>query len=180
MAKGRAKKMVTAPRQTMGVGFSSDMKSGLANLDLAIREKVLRPTAYAGARVFYDELRRRVPVKTGKLYGAIYHWFDEKQSRETEKTYAIGPNKSKAPHWYVVEYGHWLYNRQANGRWLKSKSNKNARGPAAHDLPGARKPPKWVPAQPYVRTTFGAVSGAAVTAMKVRFSEKLTEAIREL
>lgn len=136
--------------------------------------KIARPAARAGILVFYNEMRQRVPVDTGDLYGSIYHYYDTKRSTETRHIYVTGPNKAKAPHWFVVEYGHWLYNQSVGGRWLKSKSNPNARGPGAHDLAGALSSPQWVPAHPYIRPSFGRVSDA-IRAAQVRASQRLTE-----
>lgn len=142
-------------------------------------EQVLRPTAHAGALVVYNELKARVPVKDGELKDSIYRWFDTKNSRYDRKIYLIGPNKAKAPHWYVVEYGHWRYNRSFRNRWLKSKSNPNARGPQAHDLPGALAEPVWVPARPYGRESWTAVSDRIIPAMlermRVRFAESFVD-----
>jgi hypothetical protein len=90
--------------------------------------------------------------------------------------YTIGPNKGKAQHWYNVEYGHWLYNRYANGRWLRSKSNKNRRGPSAHDIPSGRLlTPQWVAGDRYIDRTWEQNKDAAVAAMKRRFAEKVKE-----
>lgn len=136
-----------------------------------LEKKVLRPAAYAGARVIYEGMRMKVPVASGELRDAIYHWHDDKRSRNGREIYLIGPNKVKAPHWYNVEFGHWLYNRKGFGDvWLRSKSQSSARGPGAHDLPGARAERKWVPPTPYIRPTWDMYGGAALSAMVVRMS----------
>lgn len=137
----------------------------------AFMAKVLRPGAYAGANLIYEGMRMKVPVGTGQLRDAIYHWYDDKRSTSERHVYLIGPNKSKAPHWYNVEFGHWLYNkRTSNGVWLRSKSDPNARGPGAHDLPGAREQRKWVLPQAYIRPTWETYGNAAISAMIVRMS----------
>jgi len=152
----------------------NDAVAGLQALERAVREKVLRSGAFAGSNVFYLEMRMRVPVKEGTLYGAIYQWHDDK-STANRQTYFIGPNKRKAPHWYFIEYGHWLYNRLVDGKWQRSKESKNARGPGAHTLPGALKVPVFVPPKPFVRPTWESKRKIAITAMKQRMAERFRE-----
>lgn len=168
------------PKTLVSLDFQSNMLAGLRTLKRAVTETALRPAAYAGARVFYEEMRLNVPIASGQLYDSVYHWFDDKHSNTVRKIYVIGPNKAKAPHWYNVEYGHWRYNKYAAGRWLRSKSNRNARGPSAHDLPGALETPVWVPAKPYIRVTYTGKARAAVNAMQTRLGEKVSEIIQEM
>lgn len=146
-------------------------------------QAALRPTAHAGSIVFYDEMKIRAPVASGKLRDSIYRAHVAGKSNDQRQVYQVGPNTSKAPHWYVVEFGHWLYNAQGdNGYYLRSKSDKKARvknppagAKAVHNLPGALDEPVFVPAVPYIRPTFDARGTAAVSAMKVRFAEVLKE-----
>lgn len=106
MPPGRKKRpLQTYPQQVMRVTYESNLKEALVGLERAIKQKALRPAAYAGARVFYDEMRRVVPVWHGDLYESIYHWHNDKISTETKQVYDIGPNKIKAPHWHWIEYG---------------------------------------------------------------------------
>jgi HK97 gp10 family phage protein len=42
------------------------LTAGLRDLELAVSESILRKAALAGARVFLDEEKLRVPVRTGK------------------------------------------------------------------------------------------------------------------
>lgn len=167
-------------------GFvSARFRGSLAEKVKALGEgakDALRPAAQAGAQVFYDEMLQRVPVESGKLRRSIYQFYLERKSSDYQHVYVIGPNKTKAPHWHLVEFGHWLYNRYADGLWLQSKSKKSAKvqNPPAgfkqvHDLPGARDEPLWVPAVPYIRPTLDAVGVQAVEAMKRRLSEALRE-----
>lgn len=184
---GRVRSLRKFPKAIVSMTFVSNMAENLKKLDTAIKEKVIRPTAYAGAKILYDEMRLQVPIDSGNLYESIYHWFDTKESTPLRKVYAIGPNKAKAPHWYNVEYGHWRYNKIVNGRALKSKSDRNARvstpgtrDSSVHDLPGALEVPVWVPANPYIRITYDANIQRAMEAMKRRFGERLSEVIREV
>ena len=151
--------------------FKANMRQAMDEFGKKLEKQVLRPAAYAGASVIYDGMRMKVPVASGTLRDSIYHWHDDKRSRDDRQIYMIGPNKGKAPHWYNVEFGHWLYNnRTPDGRWLRSKSQPNARGPEAHDLPGARKERKWVMPQPYIRPTWDTYGNVAITAMIVRMN----------
>lgn len=85
--------------------FQGDIGAQLRRLADDIREKALRPAAYRVARIMYDEMKLRVPVHTGTLRDAIYHWHDDKRSTAGKQVYVIGPNKKKAPHWHLVEFG---------------------------------------------------------------------------
>lgn len=98
-----------------------DIGASLRGYAEEIRTQALRPAAYAMANVFYSEMRLRAPIYTGPIYtnpktgiprtrpgqlrDAIYHWHDDKKSSADRQIYAIGPNKKKAPHWHLVEYG---------------------------------------------------------------------------
>lgn len=125
----------------------------------------MRSAALAGAKVLYEDMIPRVPVskaprkvksKTyypGTLRKSIYHAFSEPKSSGTRAVYHIGPNKRKAPHWHLIEYGHWT-----------KKVGK--RGPLQ---------PKWVPAKPYIRPTWDAKGPAAVEAMKARLRALLAQ-----
>lgn len=164
-------------RNSSGIKFDADFAGALGAYEKTIKEKVLRSGAAGAARFFYQHMRAVVPVKEGTLYGAIYHWHDPKQSGPNRQVYAIGPNKSKAPHWAHIEYGHWLFNRYAGGRWLESKSNKNARGPSAHDLPGRLEVPVWVGPKPYIQPAWDmreSAFAAGMEAMKRRAKEELS------
>lgn len=173
------------------VTLEGDLAAQIRAFAAEIQEKVVRPMTYAGARIMYDAMRYNVPLKSGQLRDSIYHWFDDKRSNTSRKIYMIGPNKAKAPHWYNVEYGHWRYNKVVDGRFIRSKSNKNARVPVnegvitgdfrqAHDLPGALNAPVWVPANPYIRVTFDQNVQRALQAMKQRARERVREVIAEM
>lgn len=150
--------------------FKANLRRDMQAFEKKLNEQVLRPAAYAGAKVIYEGMRIKVPVGTGTLRDSIYHWHNDRSTPERQ-SYLIGPNKAKAPHWYNVEFGHWLYNKSTpEGQWLRSKSNPAARGPEAHDLPGARKERKWVKPQPYGRQTWDTYGNAAISAMIVRMN----------
>lgn len=178
----RSKKAILGPRQAMGINIEGDIQASLEKFEKKIKEQVLRSGARAGALVFYNEMRAKVPVDSGTLYGAIYHWHDDKKSGPDRQVYAIGPNKSKAPHWHHVEYGHWRYNRQSpTGQWLRSKAKgaqsvpwPNQQPPENHPLPGRLETPVWTPAYPYIRPTWQRVGDAMKAAMN-RMRERMTE-----
>jgi hypothetical protein len=155
-----AKKAALVPRNSITATFSGDVAEKMRSFAAEKVAKIARPSARAGVLVFYAEMRMKVPVETGELYGSIYHYFDKNKSTDTKQVYVTGPNKRKAGHWAWIEYGHWLYNQQIDGVWQRSKSNKSARGPGAHDLPGKLTPPKWIPAKPYIRPAFDHVQRA--------------------
>lgn len=164
-------------RYVADVVFKSNIEENMRQFSKKIIEPATRSAAYAGIKVFYDEMHRLVPVKEGTLYNAIYHWHDDRHSGPLRQIYATGPNKVKAPHWYNVEFGHWRYNRfdTVGGHWMRSKSSPSARGPGAHDLPGALQTPVWVPASPYIRPTWENAKYRAVEAARVRMAQRIRE-----
>lgn len=167
-ARGRAKKEVLYDAKYFRASYSSDLEAHLAALEGEMLERALRSSARAGALVVYDEIKLRVDglkEPSGKLYAAIYHWFDTKRSTPTRKTYMVGVNKRKAPHWHNVEYGHWrinvVYRDEATGKLIPTR----ARLPA----------PKWVPAYSYLRSAWDARRGDALRAMARRARERIGE-----
>lgn len=159
------------PRAGVRVTFNENIVQALRTIRTEVAEKVLRSAAHGGAQSLYLTMKANVPGKdspesTGTLYASIYHWYDKNGSQPTHKIYYIGPNKKKASHWYNVEYGHWRYNKSINRRWQRSKSNRNARGPGAHDLPGALEVPVWVPAHSYIRKTMTSMDEAMRKALE--------------
>lgn len=181
MARARASRARVFPVQSI-VNISG-LEVGLKKLEKDIREKVMRSGAYAGINVFYEGMRVAVPVSEGTLFASIYQWHDDKLSNQNRHVYKAGPNKSKAAHWYFIEYGHFLYNRRgADGQWLKAKSSPRlrvavpgVRDASVHDLSGARENPVWVPPRPFVRPTWDNLKAYAIKAMQVRMSERFAE-----
>lgn len=186
LAGGRGHRKVRLyASKTFSATFQSNIAAALQGLAKEVQETTLRPAAYAGARVLYDEMHLRVPRVTGELEESLYHWFDVKRSSDVKKIYMIGPNKEDAPHWYNVEFGHWRYNKIIDGRPVRSMSNKNrrvptpgTRAPTVHDLPGALFLPVWVPPTPYVRPTWDGGIQYAMKAAKKRLSEKLSDVLQ--
>lgn len=98
---------------------SFDFSKIAAKLDAITKaaDNAARPAAQAGAQVFYDELRARVPIsakphKSGKktynpgtLRNAIYQAYAEKESGESKATYRISWNKSQAFYGRFLEFG---------------------------------------------------------------------------
>lgn len=124
---------------------------------------VSRRVAHAGAIVMYDEMRVRAPVDDGILRASIYRKFLDTASQGARSSYAIGPNKKEAPHWHLVEYGHYRYFTtyvDKFGNWRTDKSK---------PLPA----PVWVPAVPYIRPTFEAKKAEAIQRMRERAAELL-------
>lgn len=137
-------------------------------------EDALRPAAQAGAQVFYDEMKQRAPVDDGLRSGAvpeatlrnsIYQFYLERKSTESRHVYVVGPNKSKAPHWHLVEFGHWqnyAVARMPDGM-VKTLLNRPLIEPV------------FVPAYPYIRPTLDAKAVQALEAMRERFTQALRE-----
>lgn len=94
----------------------SKIAAKLDNLTKAA-EEAARPAAQAGAEVFYQEVKQRVPVsakphKSGKktydpgtLRKAIYQAFADKESGDGKAMYRISWNKTHAFYGRFVEFG---------------------------------------------------------------------------
>ena len=82
-------------------------------------EAAARPAAQAGAQVFYDEVRMRVPVGSeshgykgnpniyapGNLKAAIYQVYSKGNSVDGKQTYQVSYNRKKAFYGRFVEFG---------------------------------------------------------------------------
>jgi hypothetical protein len=102
----------------------SEALQGLDDLQAACEEDV-RPAAQAGAQVYYDEARVRVPVRKsarvykgktyqpGALKAAIYQAYSKDNSAKGRATFHISWNARKAPHGHLIEHGHWTKTRKA-------------------------------------------------------------------
>lgn len=157
----------------LGIRLEGNASTSLGLLAGILREKVLRSATYAGARVLYDEMSLRAAAvnksgqSAGQLAGAIYHWHDDKASTLDTQTYYIGVNKKKAPHWALIEFGHWMpyvTYKGSDGQFHTLRVN---------GKPVYRATPKFVPAQPYVRPTWEAKKDYAINQIKVTLAEKL-------
>lgn len=149
---------------------TASMRSSLVDAVHEFGQKVtgepLRRAAAAGAVVLYDEMRTRVPVREGTLKDSIYRYWVRRDGDSERQTYYIGPNKAKAPHWHLVEYGHMrinvVFRDEVTGELIVTKRR----------LPA----PAWVPAQPYIRPAFDARAADAVQAMRTEFGRAIDEA----
>lgn len=98
------------------VKLTGDIARQLDAYQKHIQEEIIRPAAQAGAQVFYDEIKVRVPVgkprkykgkqiSGGTLKAAIYQVFSKKESSDTKKVYHLSWNHQKAPHGHLIEFG---------------------------------------------------------------------------
>jgi hypothetical protein len=108
--KGNAKGPKLFGKETFAMSFDNNIADQLKAFGDNFVDQYCRPAAYVAATVFYHEMRTRVPVRTGDLKNSIYRWRD-KANTQTRATFYVGPNKRIAPHWHLVEYGHWATRR---------------------------------------------------------------------
>jgi len=101
------------------ISIAFDFSKLAAKLDSITKaaEEGVRPAAQAGAQVFYDEVKQRVPVsakahKSGKktyspgtLRKAIYQAFADKESGKDKAMYRVSWNKTHAFYGRFVEFG---------------------------------------------------------------------------
>lgn len=136
---------------SVSITFDSNIKEKLLALEKKIKEGMLFKAAAAGAEVLYDEMKIRAPVYTGRVYtyktwtnprkgdpqqvemvnakpgqlrDSIFRFHDYRRSTEDRQIYLVGPNKRKAPHWYLVEYGtsKWAGNPYVRPTWEAKKA----------------------------------------------------------
>ena len=155
------------PNTKAGAAVKTSIADILLRLSEDVQSKVIRSAAYAGARLIYEELQTRVPHgTTGNLAGAVYHKYLDGKSKNGVHAYAIGVNTRKAPHWFLVEYGHFTYFQSylssKDGKWHTDKTRK-------------LDTPKWVPPNPYLRPTFEATASQAIRAVQQRMVDRLRE-----
>lgn len=148
-------------------------RTAFQDLGKALQQHALRSTALAGARPVRDEVLQRVPVYSGppfpgvtpgQLKSAVYVAHSPERSSPDKQTYVVSVNKAKAPHWYLIEYGHWRVNKLvlgADGKWRATTERLAT--------------PEWVPAYSYLRSSFGATAQYTVVAMRARFKERVRE-----
>lgn len=94
-------------------GFRIEMDNTELFRDLDKRaehaEEAVRPSAQAGAQVFYDQVKTNVAGlgrKTGNLDSSIYQVYSQDGSSKLRAEYHISWNHKKAPHGHLVEFGH--------------------------------------------------------------------------
>lgn len=153
--------------QSFSIEFDSNIKEKLEKFAGDFVNEALRPAAYAGVTVLYDEMRIRVPVDEGLLKSAIYRWREKDNIGEQAIFYA-GVNKQKAPHWWWIENGHFQYHQVVkleNGDFITLKNK---------PLPQ----PKYIPAKPYIRPTADAKLGEAMNVAINTLRERLNGIIK--
>lgn len=150
----------------MTVSASFDFSKISAKLDeiVVAAKEGTRTAAQAGAQVFYDEMRARVPVsdnahffygrnsrKTGVRYyfepgnlkNSIYQYRLRYYDDGGKTTYVISWNKLKAPYGHMVEFG-----------------------------------TSRAPAHPFLRPTYDAAQGTAVKTVKEVMAQQIKKVIR--
>lgn len=161
-------------------------------------EDALRPTAQAGAQVFYEallsEYDRLVKNKTFNLRNAIYQAYRDQDSSKNVKFYGVswaGSSKKSqkaSQHGHLIEFGHWqpyALVKNKRGEWVtavqkgaKRPSAKDARHwtQAQRDAYFVRRPggPLWVAPRPFMRNTMNSAANQqrAYAAMAKEISKR--------
>lgn len=171
MAKSR--KAIRKQTSYVRSSFEGSIAAALQKFGDDISAKAIRPASRAGALVFYNEMRQRVPVgeehdgssnkSPGTLFDSIYHAYSKEESTNGKQVYHIGPNKRIAPHWHFTENGHYRVNVvEYFGTKLRATKER---------LPS----PVWIPAKPWITPTYETKVQTAITAMRDRMREKISE-----
>lgn len=131
-------------------------------------EAAARPAAQAGAQVLYDGVKRNVAAikrHTGNLASSIYQVYSAKESGRGLASYHISWNTKKAPHAWLVEFGHLQ-------RYEVSYDPKTKRFTTHKDRP--LPTPKHVAARPFMRPA-RALLPQARQAMRDRYIAELRQ-----
>ncbi len=149
-------------RDSMSINMTGDLSAQLDKFVDNIAEKAIRSGAFAAADVLYNEMKLRAPKNSGNLSDSIYTYRDVTKCTYYRHVYVIGPNKSKARHWALLEYGHWQKYQTiyVDGNFV-----------SLTDRPLSE--PKWIPPQPYIRPTYDAKISYAMDVVLRRIGEAI-------
>ena len=150
-------------------------------------DDAVRPAAQAGAQVLYDEVVKNVAaigVKTGNLKRAIYQVYSGQNNNKKKALYYISWNTQKAPHGWLVEYGHiqrYQSYQRKDGTWrtkvrpeMRGKPKPETKNRAVLDAYYVLRkngPVQWL-AKSFIRNAKDKMPEAR-EAMRLRFAEEL-------
>ena len=97
-------------------------------------------------------------IPPGALKRSIYQAYSADHSSAAVATYHVSWNARKAPHGHLIENGHWTKTVGKHGP-LK---------------------PHWVPARPFIRSSYDAVGGNATSASGGVLDRGLAQALEKL
>jgi len=172
---------------TFSMGLNLSDLEGFINQSKEKIQAAVRPAAQAGAQVLYEAVKSNAGrnKKTGNLERSIYQKFSESNSSELKATYHISWNQTKAPHGFLLEYGHiqrYKVYTGSDGKWytavrkaMQGKPKPSRRAPqAVKDAYYVPLPSlKYVPAIPLVRSAVVSHGEKAVQAMRDEFARRL-------
>jgi hypothetical protein len=165
---GRARKRSNAKtpqlfgKETFAMQLDEGISQQLQALGENFVDQYCRPAAFVASTVLYDEMRLRVPVKTGLLKKSIYR-YREKTETNKRSIFYVGPNKRIAPHWWWAEFGHFVTRRvyfdEDTQQFITTKE--------------FLANPYMVAARPYIRPTYDAKMNAALQAGLAELKRRL-------
>lgn len=162
--------------------FSGDFDAALNSFDAKAKDSIIFSGVAAAARVMYDELKLNTSgarmkkaernfvgpnrpsapgTKTKNLHDAIYRFYVAGKSSDGVKVYHVGVNKKEAPHWHLIEYGHFQpYQAVLTDKygWITRKKSKHTK--------------QFIPPHPYIRPAISKLPDA-IAAAKRRMAERL-------
>jgi len=139
-----------------------ELDAFLQQLPVKVEKNILRAALRAGAAVFRQEARQKVPVDDGDLKRSIR--ITTRTKRGTVYA-AVKAGGRLAPHAHLVEFGTQAHKIKAKKQHALSFGGTVTR---TVDHPGARP-------QPFMRPTFDGGATAAVTATGAKIRERLTK-----
>jgi len=173
----------------MTLNLKGDFDKVLDKLEADVLDKVLRPSARAGALVYYELMHANVPYKEGALLNAIYHAFITEKETKTYKSYRVGVNHKEAPHWWLVEFGHmfrYRFKKKNDGSYVTLvRPNKMGTPKPSRKSPQSVKDAYYIPLKnpfqstpsAYIRKSFGQGKSIVAQAMIRRARERAADVL---
>lgn len=150
----------------------------LTKIPVEMQGKVLQQALSAGTKLIVEEAQTRAPVRTGRLFRAIYAVRDKRNSNGVYEARVVTVRRGKkfqksnrdAYYWKFVEFGHRTGAKK--GQYLKKTDGRTSHGKAVNAT-------GFVPARPFMRPAFEAKKFQALEAVKVRLGVAIERAAKK-
>jgi hypothetical protein len=149
-----------------GISFNgSNIAESMQNFNREMQEKAMRPAAFDMCTVLYQELQLTVPKDDGTMLDALYR-FRNPNSGAAVENWTVGVNQSKAPHFHLIEEGHWQPYKVVRGADGKFYTTSQL-------LPS----PKWIPPNAFFRAAYDAKIGQALNVGLLSLKNRIAQMV---
>lgn len=144
----------------------------ITKIPVEMQGKVLQQALSAGTKLIVDEAKARAPVKTGRLFRAIYATRDKRNSNGVYEARVVTVRRGKkyqksnrdAYYWKFVEFGHRTGAKK--GQYLEKLDGRRSQGRAV-------KAKGFVQPRPFMRPAFEAQKFNALRAIQTKLSREI-------